>query len=222
MELAECDGKLAWVGHYRAWGKLTQASDGHGNPSTTDNPLRFQGQYLDEETGLHYNRHRYYDPETGRFTTQDPIGLAGGENLYMYAPNPTGWVDPLGLEVFDVGSYQDLRGAVRGGRTGLDAHHAGQKVVMRDLISGYDANTAPAILVPKEGHTLSKEGVGIVSRSKINSTTGQVFENPRDLLARDIRELRRVYPEAPNSQLQELIDKNKVMYHEMRRCRCNR
>ncbi|WP_348816120.1 polymorphic toxin type 17 domain-containing protein [Halomonas sp. H10-59] len=97
MELAECDGKLAWVGHYRAWGKLTKASDGHGNPSTTDNPLRFQGQYLDEETGLHYNRHRYYDPETGRFTTQDPIGLAGGENLYMYAPNPTGWVDPLGL-----------------------------------------------------------------------------------------------------------------------------
>ncbi|MBY5943516.1 RHS repeat-associated core domain-containing protein [Halomonas sp. DP5N14-9] len=101
MELAECggksSGKLAWVGHYRAWGKLTQASDGHGNPSTTDNPLRFQGQYLDEETGLHYNRHRYYDPETGRFTTQDPIGLAGGENLYMYAPNPTGWLDPLGL-----------------------------------------------------------------------------------------------------------------------------
>ena len=97
MELAECDGKLAWVGHYRAWGKLTKASDGHGNPSTTDNPLRFQGQYLDDETGLHYNRHRYYDPETGRFTTQDPIGLAGGENLYMYAPNPTGWVDPLGL-----------------------------------------------------------------------------------------------------------------------------
>ncbi|MBS8268081.1 hypothetical protein DYI26_04940 [Halomonas litopenaei] len=101
MELAECDGKssgkLAWVGHYRAWGELTKASDGHGNPSTTDNPLRFQGQYLDEETGLHYNRHRYYDPETGRFTTQDPIGLAGGENLYMYAPNPTGWVDPLGL-----------------------------------------------------------------------------------------------------------------------------
>ncbi|WP_218032530.1 RHS repeat-associated core domain-containing protein, partial [Halomonas cupida] len=47
--------------------------------------------------GLHYNRFRYYDPQIGRFTTQDPIGLAGGENLYMYAPNPTGWVDPLGL-----------------------------------------------------------------------------------------------------------------------------
>ncbi|MEL0618665.1 RHS repeat-associated core domain-containing protein, partial [Cobetia marina] len=47
--------------------------------------------------GLHYNRFRYYDPAVGRFTTQDPIGLMGGENLYQYAPNPTGWVDPLGL-----------------------------------------------------------------------------------------------------------------------------
>ena len=49
-------------------------------------PLRFQGQYCDAETGLHYNRHRYYDPQQGRFTTQDPISLAGGVNLYQYAP----------------------------------------------------------------------------------------------------------------------------------------
>ncbi|QMV14615.1 RHS repeat-associated core domain-containing protein [Vibrio spartinae] len=60
-------------------------------------PLRFQGQYYDAETGLHYNRHRYYSPSTGRFTTADPIGLAGGLNNYQYVPNPTGWVDPLGL-----------------------------------------------------------------------------------------------------------------------------
>ena len=61
-------------------------------------PLRFQGQYFDAETGLHYNRHRYYQPETGRFITPDPIGLAGGLNNYQYAPNPIGWVDPLGLK----------------------------------------------------------------------------------------------------------------------------
>jgi len=59
--------------------------------------LRFQGQYFDEETGLHYNRFRYYDPEIGRFISQDPIGLFGGNNLYQYAPNPVEWVDPLGL-----------------------------------------------------------------------------------------------------------------------------
>ncbi|WP_241089357.1 RHS repeat-associated core domain-containing protein, partial [Pseudomonas viridiflava] len=51
----------------------------------------------DAETGLHYNRHRYYNPGTGRFLTPDPIKLAGGLNNYQYVPNPTGWVDPLGL-----------------------------------------------------------------------------------------------------------------------------
>ncbi|WP_177342387.1 RHS repeat-associated core domain-containing protein, partial [Pseudomonas sp. ICMP 3272] len=49
--------------------------------------------------GLHYNTFRYYDPEIGRFITQDPIGLSGGDNLYLYAPNPTVWADPLGLAV---------------------------------------------------------------------------------------------------------------------------
>ena len=62
-----------------------------------ENPLRFQGQYFDQETGLHYNRHRYYNPNTGHFLTPDPIKLAGGLNNYQYVPNPTGWVDPLGL-----------------------------------------------------------------------------------------------------------------------------
>ncbi|MFJ7316236.1 RHS repeat-associated core domain-containing protein, partial [Pseudomonas sp. NPDC098747] len=62
-----------------------------------DQPLRFQGQYFDEESGLHYNRHRYYDPRLGRYLTPDPIKLAGGLNSYQYVPNPTGWVDPLGL-----------------------------------------------------------------------------------------------------------------------------
>ena len=59
--------------------------------------LRFQGQYFDAETGLHYNRFRYYDPDCGRFVSQDPIGLRGGVNLYQYAPNPVDWIDPLGL-----------------------------------------------------------------------------------------------------------------------------
>ena len=57
------------------------------------------GQYLDRETGLHYNTFRFYDPDIGRFTQPDPIGLAGGLNLYQYAPTPATWIDPLGLEV---------------------------------------------------------------------------------------------------------------------------
>ncbi len=59
--------------------------------------LRFQGQYLDRETGLHYNLYRFYDPDIGKFISGDPIGLAGGINLYQYAPNPLSYIDPLGL-----------------------------------------------------------------------------------------------------------------------------
>jgi RHS repeat-associated protein len=58
--------------------------------------LRMQGQYEDRETGLCYNTFRYYDAEIGRFTTEDPIGLMGGLNLYQYAPNPLIWIDPWG------------------------------------------------------------------------------------------------------------------------------
>ena len=61
-------------------------------------PIRFQGQWHDEESGLYYNRHRYYDPQQGRYISQDPIGLNGGANLYGYVTNPTGMVDPRGLE----------------------------------------------------------------------------------------------------------------------------
>ncbi|MGN8084338.1 RHS repeat-associated core domain-containing protein, partial [Variovorax sp. 22077] len=59
---------------------------------------RFQGQYWDEETGLHYNRYRYYDPQAGRFASSDPIALAGGMNLHAYASNAIEWIDPLGLQ----------------------------------------------------------------------------------------------------------------------------
>ncbi|MFX2575393.1 RHS repeat-associated core domain-containing protein, partial [Serratia marcescens] len=164
--------------------------------------------------GLHYNLFRYYEPEVGRFTTQDPIGLEGGLNLYQYAPNPLNWIDPLGLskcepEKWDVNSHQGNKNAVKGKNLGLDSHHVGQKNIMKDLVEGYDPATAPAMLVPRVGHTVSKEGVGIVSRSKINPSTGLPFTNARDVVARDIRELRRVYPEIPNSKLRELIDLNK-------------
>ncbi|SBS38243.1 Putative deoxyribonuclease RhsC [Marinomonas spartinae] len=60
-------------------------------------PIRFQGQYFDQESGFHYNRYRYYCPKQQRFIHQDPIGIVGGINHYQYAPNPVNWVDPMGL-----------------------------------------------------------------------------------------------------------------------------
>ncbi|HBI7534062.1 TPA: RHS domain-containing protein, partial [Escherichia coli] len=92
-ELTDSDGKIVWETGYQVWGNTIQEKD-HGG---VEQSLRYQGQYLDRETGLHYNLHRYYDPDVGRFTQPDPIGLLGGINLYQYAPNPLSWIDPLGL-----------------------------------------------------------------------------------------------------------------------------
>jgi RHS repeat-associated protein len=92
QELTNPEGEIAWSAHYRAYGEITRLDVGK-----IDNPLRFQGQYFDQESGLHYNRHRYYNPDIGRYLTPDPVKLAGGINGYQYVPNPTGWIDPLGL-----------------------------------------------------------------------------------------------------------------------------
>lgn len=92
-ELSDNDGKIVWKAQYRTYGNVAIK-----DVEEVENNLRFQGQYFDEETGLHYNRHRYYNPNTGMFISQDPIGLLGGVNNYLYAPNPTQWVDPLGLK----------------------------------------------------------------------------------------------------------------------------
>lgn len=66
--------------------------------STITINLRFPGQYFDQETELHYNWNRYYNPSTGRYITGDPIGLNGGLNSYIYAKsNPLRFADPKGL-----------------------------------------------------------------------------------------------------------------------------
>lgn len=91
-DLTDEQGNIVWQAQYRSYGDVVAQ-----HVEKIVNPIRFQGQYYDSETGLHYNRHRYYSPKTGRFTTVDPIGLAGGLNNYQYVSNPINWVDPLGL-----------------------------------------------------------------------------------------------------------------------------
>ncbi|EDT2963755.1 type IV secretion protein Rhs [Salmonella enterica subsp. enterica] len=92
LRLTDRTGAVVWrLAESGAWGGRSRQE------GLVRNPLRFQGQYYDEESGLHYNRYRYYEPESGRYISADPIGLLGGINLYQYAPNPLSWIDPLGL-----------------------------------------------------------------------------------------------------------------------------
>ncbi|MBN3734657.1 RHS repeat-associated core domain-containing protein [Burkholderia sp. Tr-20390] len=87
-------GKVVWEAFYGPTGSATE----RGGATAAGQPLRLQGQYFDKESGLHYNRHRYFDPATGSFISQDPIGLEGGRNPYMFAPNPYSWIDPHGTD----------------------------------------------------------------------------------------------------------------------------
>lgn len=83
---------VAWSADRKPFGELTITTE------AIENPLRFPGQYYDEESGLHYNYFRYYDPATGRYITSDPIGLEGGLNTYGYVGgNPIRFRDLKGL-----------------------------------------------------------------------------------------------------------------------------
>jgi RHS repeat-associated protein len=87
-------GALVWSADYDCFGRATVSVPASG---AVQNNLRYPGQYFDAETGLHYNDRRFYDPDTGRYLTRDPLGFAGGTNLYAYAAhNPTNLIDPTG------------------------------------------------------------------------------------------------------------------------------
>ncbi|MDT0321783.1 DUF6531 domain-containing protein [Streptomyces millisiae] len=91
-ELLTPGGEVAWHQPFTLWGAAAGPATG-----TADCPLRFPGQFFDRETGLHYNLRRYYDPESARYCSPDPIGLAGGPDNRNYVPNPQSQCDPWGL-----------------------------------------------------------------------------------------------------------------------------
>lgn len=111
-ELVAPDGSILWRTHHAVWGARLA-----GDPGTTC-PIRFQGQYEDPETGLYYNRFRYYDPTTALYLSPDPIGLLGGLQPHAYVHNPTTWIDPYGL----AGCPKQAQNKVRKGQGPRDIH----------------------------------------------------------------------------------------------------
>ncbi|QNQ22627.1 hypothetical protein HF650_01395 [Kosakonia sp. SMBL-WEM22] len=209
--VTDSNGDTVWRGASSAWGRSLRESA----PVEWDTPqnLRFQGQYLDRETGLHYNTFRYYDPAGGCYTQMDPIGLNGGINLYQYAPNPLGWIDPLGLKCGLAKQGEDLYvgtyGQVRGGnlKSGLNSTHTPHHAIQ---------NAASP--------TTHSKDITINLRKDLHELTW-TFKKPmvpgltnREYLARDIVDLRKILKDAGyeqtviNRQLNELIRQNKELW----------
>ena len=122
-------GTVVWSWEGEVFGNASATEDPDGDGRTFTMRIRFPGQYLDEETGWHYNWNRYYDPKIGRYITSDPIGHAGGLNLYEYASsNALRMMDPFGFEVYYQGNLlanQHVQSAL----TSLDSY-----------LPGYDIN----------------------------------------------------------------------------------
>ncbi|WP_216353145.1 RHS repeat domain-containing protein [Snodgrassella alvi] len=130
-ELTDEAGDIVWEYSYQLWGKQVQEI---AHREIQQN-LRYQGQYSDRETGLHYNTFRYYDLDTGRFTQPDPIGLVGGYNLYQYAPNAFMWIDPLGLSGENIFiHYTDKAGLESIMNTGVIEPNSKGKVYVTDIL----------------------------------------------------------------------------------------
>ncbi len=110
--LTDQSGAIVWSADYESFGKASISI------AAVENNLRFPGQYYDSETGLHYNWHRYYDPEVGRYLQNDPIGFAGGDmNLFVYVwGNPVNLTNPLGLYGTNDCSYYEKRCEESGGK----------------------------------------------------------------------------------------------------------
>ncbi|MCG6938443.1 MAG: RHS domain-containing protein [Gammaproteobacteria bacterium] len=165
LKLTNEYGLVVWQAIYDPFGKATVDDDVDGDGKSMEMNIRFPGQYYDAESGLHYNYHRYYDPDLGRYITSDPIGLAGGLNTYGYVGgNPVVFIDKYGLDfkglirerkrAKQLDPRYDLKEFVESNGFSHDADELLQR--QRDLINGAakaaTKEGADAIYIP----TLSK------------------------------------------------------------------
>ena len=154
-------GEAVWTAEYEAWGRICKETVSDG--LKTNIPFRFQGQYYDEESGLHYNRFRYYDPEIGRFVSQDPIGLDGGLNIYVYVKNPVQWVDPSGLDSQWVRNWKDRYGELAADH---QVHHIIPKnkttvSLAKSLCANFQEHSASNLIaLPESASVSAKSGNG--------------------------------------------------------------
>ncbi|MFY0575470.1 HNH/endonuclease VII fold putative polymorphic toxin [Cystobacter fuscus] len=173
VALTASDGRIVWSADYDAFGRAVVRM------AEATSHLRLPGQYWDDETGLHYNDRRYYDPETGRYLTEDPIGIEGGLNLYLYAEaNPINFSDPTG-------ECRLLGGAIKGAVSGAVSSIVDQLITKGcvNAISWKDVAQEAAIEGLQEAVTCGRSkppGRSILPEACDNSFTDDTPIHTRD------------------------------------------
>ncbi|WP_299902885.1 RHS repeat-associated core domain-containing protein [uncultured Aquimarina sp.] len=163
-----------------------------------DCPFRYQGQYEDIETGLYYNRFRYYAPDEGVYISQDPIGLTGGDRLYSYTTNNNYFVDVFGLAVTigQVGDYGDLS---KLGEVGddLEYHH-----IPQDKLGHLPRKEGVAVVMPKSEHAQTR-----TYKSK-GRATAKVDRHRafKDVLKDDLVDLRNIGGAKYDDSIEQIIE----------------
>jgi RHS repeat-associated protein len=168
-------GETVWQSDSTVWGMVD------GDRTTPRFPLRFPGQYADDETGWNYNYFRHYDPTAGRYTTPDPLGLRPGPNPYLYPHNPFTWSDPLGLASHTTSSHAQILGAnMEAAGTARPPHTAAHHIVAstspkaapaRQQLSnvGIDINDARnGVFLPRSSSSPNPTGASPHSRIHTN------------------------------------------------------
>jgi RHS repeat-associated protein len=161
QRLTDKDGAIVWQAGYDAFGGVTIEKE------VVKNRLRLPGQFFDEETGLYYNWHRYYDPGTGRYVSADPIGFCGGMNLYGYVGgDPVNWVDPWGLVNINL---------LPKGSPGYDTAEKYNSPDGRFTVQGHGDSNPPSIYGP-DGKSISPQVLADRIKGDKNYTPGQGVE----------------------------------------------
>jgi RHS repeat-associated protein len=149
-ELLDGDGRVTWQSTTGLWGRTSSRGD-------TDCPLRFPGQYQDNETGWHYNYARYYDPETAQYTSPDPLGLEAAPNQHGYVDNPLRSTDVHGLKTDDelLADAWSIHDAVLDGSVGGRIQHNSITVATGEfdglpIYTVNSNNTSPALRAEAE------------------------------------------------------------------------
>ncbi|WP_329146853.1 DUF6531 domain-containing protein [Streptomyces niveus] len=222
-ELVDEQGQIAWYNRSTVWGLTSWNRE-----ADAYTPLRFPGQYDDPETGLHYNVHRHYDPETARYVSADPLGLAPAANPAAYVGNPYTWMDPQGLVAKgctqEAGWYGGLKPANEQANgqpypVKMEINHVPPKAAWKDVIepgfyiankphSSQEVNNGPAIRMERSDHKrLNSTG------SSRFSTAWQTWQ--RELISQgkltqamrmDIDDIKRKFPGKYDDQIKEMVE----------------